>query len=150
MMELAELREQSSEQSSKISLLTSELESTTLAIRKTIRGFFPLAPLIGLILLWRRVPVASWFGTTLPLLVGWTHVELVVTVAGWSIALLPAIIYTRGVSWPDQGRVGYIATLMMTAFALSGGYQSTPVVSIAATTGLAAAAVVLGFSRKKA
>lgn len=150
MMELAELREQSSEQSSKISLLTSELESTTLAIRKTIRGFFPLAPLIGLILLWRRVPVASWFRTTLPLLVGWTHVELVVTVAGWSIALLPAIIYTRGVSWPDQGRVGYIATLMMTAFALSGGYQSTPVVSIAATTGLAAAAVVLGFSRKKA
>lgn len=150
MTELAELREQSSEQSSQIGLLTSELESTGLAIRKTLQSLLPAAPAIGLILLWRRVPVAGWFRATLPPLAGWIHFDLGVTVVGWSIALIPAIIYARRVSWPDQGRIGYIATLMMGAFALSGGYQSTPVFSIAATTGLVAAAVVLGFSTKRA
>ena len=68
-----------------------------------------------------------------------------VKAAAWVLFVLPSVLFVRDTLWADQGKVGFIAALLLLGYWLSGGTANTPVVSAAACAGLVAAALVLGF-----
>ena len=108
------------------------------------RLLWMVAGLLCGFLIWRKSDsiLAIWEGQ-LP--TGWSHYSASVKVIGWVTFVLPAVFFVRGAHWVDQGKVGFIAAVLLAGYWLSGGASNTPLVSVATSAGLLAAALALGF-----
>jgi hypothetical protein len=161
LVELADLRDQASQQAQQIAVIAGDLQKATglvqdlqqlrtatekrVKINRLTRAVLGL--LIGGLLLRDSTGLASFMQNSFQALRGFSSLLIVIKIAAWGLFLLPTLVYVRRTDWPDQGRVGLIAVLLIAGFGLSGGYSGTPLVSVAATAGLVAAALVLGFSK---
>lgn len=146
--QLTEYQEQTNEQSVEISALKDKIASEDRAKRRrtTIRAALFL--LIGYLLIWFRYSVTISIEAVVPALKSYGLVPKIVLAVGWILVVADAAFYLRRAKWPDQGRVGLMAVLLVAGYGLSGGFENTPIVSTAALCGLVAGALVLGFTNK--
>jgi hypothetical protein len=146
--QLAEFQEQSSEQSNEIEVLKAKL--ATEAKAKDRRAIFLAGSfsLIGYLLIYFRNGVSISLQGVVPAVKSLVHTTRLVGSVGWLLVVGFAASYLRKVNWPDQGRVGLMASLLVVAYGLSGGFGNTPMVSTAALSGLAAGALILAFTNK--
>jgi hypothetical protein len=144
--QIAEFQELSGEQSDEIESLKAKL--TTEARAKGRRAMVRAASfsLIGYLLIYFRNGMSILLQVIFPSLKGFDHTPWIVASFGWLLLVVFSASYLRKVTWPDQGRVGLMASLLVFAYGLSGGFGNTSMVSTAALGGLVAGALLLAFT----